>query len=139
MERILDFCSKNKLFLVSDEVYWNESFSTSVFTSFGHLARNDVPVIVAGGLEKTFLVPGWSVSWLLFFDREDRLGEIKRACKITADLFEGPASFMQCALPELLDTLTPNYTKNFMGIFESNYNYLFKSFSSIEGLTPVQA
>lgn len=73
MESILDFCSKNNLFLVSDEVYWNESFSTSVFTSFGHLARNDVPVIVAGGLEKTFLVPGWSVSWLLFFDREDRL------------------------------------------------------------------
>jgi len=55
------------LFIISDEVYWNESFSEYEFTSFGHI-ESDVPVIVIGGLEKTFMVPGWSLSWMIFFD-----------------------------------------------------------------------
>lgn len=55
------------------------------------------------------------------------------------EFFEGPCSFMQKALPKILDALTPNYTKNFMGIFEDNYNHLFKEFSNIKGLKPVPA
>lgn len=58
------------------------------------MATEDVPVIIAGGLEKTFLVPGWSVSWLLFFDHAKRLDLIKRACVQLCDYLEGPSSFM---------------------------------------------
>lgn len=67
MEEIFAFCRTHKLFIISDEVYWNESFSDQEFISFGH-ATTDVPVIVIGGMEKTFLVPGWSLSWMIFFD-----------------------------------------------------------------------
>lgn len=73
MADIFAFCRKNKIFIISDEVYWNESFHSYEFISFGHMATDEVPVIVLGGLEKTFLVPGWSVSWMIFFDKVDRL------------------------------------------------------------------
>ncbi|KAL4482470.1 hypothetical protein ABPG72_001446 [Tetrahymena utriculariae] len=139
MEKIFEFCEKNKIFIISDEVYWNESFLNYEFISFGHMATEKVPVIVLGGVEKTFLVPGWSVSWMVFFDKTDRLRQIRNAAVQLTDYFEGPCSFMQSALPKLLDTLTPNYTKNFMGLFEDNYNYLYKEFASIPGLTPIKA
>lgn len=67
MSDIFDFCRQRNLFIISDEVYWNESFSNFEFTSFGH-ATQDVPVIVIGGVEKTFLVPGWGISWMIFVD-----------------------------------------------------------------------
>lgn len=67
MEEIFDFCRKKNLFIISDEVYWNESFSNVEFASFGH-ATKDVPVIVIGGVEKTFLLPGWGISWMVFVD-----------------------------------------------------------------------
>lgn len=67
MEEIFAFCRAHNLFIISDEVYWNESFSGVKFTSFGH-ATKDVPVIVIGGFEKTFLVPGWGLSWMIFAD-----------------------------------------------------------------------
>lgn len=141
MENIFEFCARHNLYIVSDEVYWNESFSAHEFISFGHMSREEVPVIVLGGLEKTFLVPGWSVSWMLFFDAapSHRLEALRAACITTASLFEGPCSFMQKALPQLLDTLTPNYTKNFMGLFEDNYKYLAREFTNIPGLKPVPA
>lgn len=80
MNDIFAFCRKNKLFIISDEVYWNESFCDYEFISFGHLANKDVPVLVLGGMEKTFLVPGWSVSWMIFFDKHDLLRDIRHAC-----------------------------------------------------------
>jgi tyrosine aminotransferase len=136
---IFKFCERHNIYIISDEVYWNESFSDYEFISFGHLATPAVPVIVLGGLEKTFLVPGWSVSWMLFFDPAKRLAEVKSACEKTAELFEGPCSFMEKALPNLLDTLTPNYTKNFMGLFEDNYAYLDREFKKMPGLIPIPA
>lgn len=79
MEEIFEFCRSHKLFIISDEVYWNESFSDFEFVSFGHLTT-DVPVIVVGGMEKTFLVPGWGISWMIFFDEYRRLEEVRGAC-----------------------------------------------------------
>lgn len=140
MQEIILFCYRHNLFIVSDEVYWNESFSTHEFISFGHVESTvSVPVIVAGGLEKTFLVPGWSISWLVFFDKNQQLKDIRAACKITNEFLDGPCSFMQKALPILLDELTLNYTKNFMKIFETNHMYLHKEFTKIKGLTPIPA
>lgn len=48
--------------MVSDEVYFNENFSKEEFHSFGEVAffnEINTPVILVGGMEKTFLVPGW--------------------------------------------------------------------------------
>lgn len=58
---------------MSDEVYWNESFENVSFQSFGHLTDDSYSLVVVGGMEKTFLVPGWSMSWMLFFDKNKSL------------------------------------------------------------------
>ncbi|KAL4434856.1 hypothetical protein ABPG74_021195 [Tetrahymena malaccensis] len=138
IEEIFAFCRKHKLFIISDEVYWNESFSDYEFISLGH-ATTDVPVIVIGGMEKTFLVPGWGISWMIFFDQNQKLKEVKGACLTTCQLCLHPCSFLMSALPELLDTLTADFTKNFMKTFEENYNYLYEEFSNIKGLKPIPA
>lgn len=43
------------------------------------------------------------------------------------------------ALPELLDTLTLDFTKNYMSIFEENHEFLFEEIKEIEGLKPIAA
>jgi aspartate/methionine/tyrosine aminotransferase len=84
MQEILDFCKKHDIFIISDEVYWNESFPKVKFTSFAHVTK-DVPVIIVGGMEKTFLVPGWSISWIIFADpTKTRLDMIRSACLATS-------------------------------------------------------
>lgn len=50
-----------------------------------------------------------------------------------------PCSFLQAALPELLDTLTPNFTKNYMDTFEDNHEYLIEELKNIEGLKAIPA
>ncbi len=66
---------------ICDEVYYKENFKNFEFTSLGPLGSEmQVPVICVGGLEKTFCVPGWSISWVLFFDNKyNQLAEIKKA------------------------------------------------------------
>lgn len=80
MTEIMDFCKAKNIFIIADEVYWNESFESRRFTSFGHLSGEDVPIITIGGIEKTLLVPGWGISWMIFNDPHKKLADIKRAC-----------------------------------------------------------
>ena len=70
--KVLHLAKKYCLPIVSDEVYGNITFNENTFYSLGNLAiemGGDVPVIVASGLAKQFLVPGWRVGWLVFYDK----------------------------------------------------------------------
>ena len=69
---ILGLAQRYCLPIVSDEVYGNITFTGNTFYSLGNLAMEvggNVPVIVASGLAKQFLVPGWRVGWLVFYDK----------------------------------------------------------------------
>ncbi|EGR29312.1 tyrosine aminotransferase, putative [Ichthyophthirius multifiliis] len=139
MSEIFSFCKKKSIFIISDEVYWNESFSDQKFISFGHFQQDDVPVVVIGGFEKTFLVPGWSFSWIIFFDKNYKLKNIKFGVDSIYQIFLNPCSFLIHSVPEILDTLTADYTKNQMVHFEENYNFLFKQLKEIQGLQPIKS
>ncbi len=84
---------KGKL-IVSDEVYYNESFENEEFHSFGHLTTEEQPVVLIGGMEKTFLVPGWQLSWIIFFDKSGKLSAVRDTFANTVSLFNPPASFL---------------------------------------------
>lgn len=78
IKEIFAVARKHKKLIVSDEVYWDEGFKNTTHRSLGHLA-GDLPVIVISGMEKNFMVPGWSISWMIFFDRKGLLKDIKNA------------------------------------------------------------
>lgn len=68
---ILRLASNYTLPIVSDEVYGGITFGNAPFHPLGPLSAEMgklTPVITASGLGKQFLVPGWRVGWLVFYD-----------------------------------------------------------------------
>ena len=95
--------------------------------------------MVIGGMEKTFFVPGWSISWMIFFDTKNVLKDIKGAVNTTCQIFLHPNSFLQKSLPDILEELGPNFTQKLMPIFEECHNYLFPKINNIKGLKAIKA
>ena len=59
----------------------------------GQITTDD-PIILIGGMEKTFLVPGWQFSWIIFYDKQKKLSNIKRGVEGVISAFSGPANFI---------------------------------------------
>lgn len=64
------------MLIVADEVYYGMSFDK--FTSFGELA-GEGPIICLSGMEKIFFTPGWQISWMIFYDKNQLADDIKKA------------------------------------------------------------
>lgn len=69
LEEIVSLCEEYRLPIVADEVYGNLVLDKSPFRSVAQVSSGRVPVIVASGLAKQFLLPGWRVGWIVFCDR----------------------------------------------------------------------
>lgn len=68
LEELLAFASKYRLPIVADEIYADMVFGGAEFVAMSSLV-SDVPLLVAGGIAKQYLVPGWRVGWLAVVDR----------------------------------------------------------------------
>ena len=88
--------------IVSDEVYFRQSFPGVEYFSFGELTV-DVPVIVLSGVEKIMSVPGWCTSWAVIFDKNNYLAQIRHNLGVASTPFLHSNKFTQIALPKLLD------------------------------------
>lgn len=135
---ILQLARKYKKLVIGDEVYYNEVFENETFTSIGHVCEEQ-PVIVIGGMEKTFCVPGWCVSWMSFYDKYGKLKEIKEAIQRSAVFINSPPEILAGGLPVVLKELTLNFTNKLMPIFNESYQYLYSKFQDIKGLQPIKA
>lgn len=75
IERIIQVARDNDLVIISDEIYDRMVFEGS-FTSVASLS-DDVPVIGLNGFSKTYLVTGWRLGYLYFYDPSERLEEVR--------------------------------------------------------------
>lgn len=72
LHEIVSFSQGNRLPIVADEIYGELTFGNNKFLSIAQVAKqkgNRVPVIVASGIAKQFLLPGWRVGWIVFYDK----------------------------------------------------------------------
>ena len=75
LNAILDVAERNKLPIISDEIYGNMCFTGSTFYPLASLTTQ-VPILAVGGIAKEFLVPGYRVGWILLHDRNDILKDV---------------------------------------------------------------
>ncbi|KRX05680.1 Pyridoxal phosphate-dependent transferase [Pseudocohnilembus persalinus] len=138
MYEIFQLAKKHNKILIFDEVYFNESFEGFQFTSASEIVK-DQPLILLGGMEKTFCVPGWCVSWAIFYDPKCQIKPIIQAFMQSNSLIATPPEIISNALPDILDKLTLNFTKQLMPIFKQSYDHLLQQLTQIKGLKPIEA
>jgi len=75
VREIVDLAGEHGLLLVSDEIYDRIVFKEG-FVSAAHVS-DDVPVVGLNGFSKTYLMTGWRLGYMYFYDPEGKLTELK--------------------------------------------------------------
>ncbi len=79
VKEIVDLAGEHDLLLVSDEIYDRIVFKEG-FVSTSHIAK-DVPVVGMNGFSKTYLMTGWRLGYIYFYDPNGQLVELKECVK----------------------------------------------------------
>ena len=144
LNAILDVAERNKLPIISDEIYGNMCFTGSTFYPLASLTTQ-VPILAVGGIAKEFLVPGYRVGLILLHDRNDILKDVISGIKKLTQLIIGSNTLVQSALPSIL---TPEegskkqeelseWRKTVMAQLEKNAMYTSKTLQAVPGLTVI--
>mmetsp|Transcript_30814 Transcript_30814/g.22909 ORF Transcript_30814/g.22909 Transcript_30814/m.22909 type:complete len:104 (+) Transcript_30814:562-873(+) len=65
---IVKLAEELKVPIFADEVYHGLVYDgEEEYKSFGTLTK-EVPVLCAGSISKTYMVPGWRLGWLIFYN-----------------------------------------------------------------------
>jgi alanine-synthesizing transaminase len=76
VKQIVDLAGEHNLPLISDEIY-DAIVYEDKFVSTSSIAR-DVPVVGLNGFSKTYLMTGWRLGYMYFYDNNDKLKELKK-------------------------------------------------------------
>ena len=76
VKQILDIAGEHDLPVLSDEIYDQIRF-TEDFASTAHLAK-DLPVVGLNGFSKVYLMTGWRLGYVYFYEQNGELRELKK-------------------------------------------------------------
>jgi aspartate/methionine/tyrosine aminotransferase len=75
VREMVNLAGEYSLLLISDEIYDRIVYEKK-FVSTSHLAE-DVPVLGLNGFSKTYLMTGWRLGYMYFYDPEGKLRELR--------------------------------------------------------------
>ncbi|KAI4333932.1 hypothetical protein L6164_018681 [Bauhinia variegata] len=136
LKKIAETARKLGIFVVSDEVYAHITFGSKPFVPMGVFA-SIVPVINLGSLSKRWLVPGWRLGWIAtcdpdgIFEKTGIVENIKNYLDITCD----PPTFMQAALPQILEKTKDSFFSHNLLIMREAANIFYDRCKEIPCLT----
>ena len=103
---LLNIAHKYNLPIISDEIYNGMVFPGETFYPLGLLSKN-VPIITVGGISKQYLVPGWRLGWIILYNVNNKLNNIKKCITNLTTLLLGPNTLIQGGIPNIILN-TPN-------------------------------
>ncbi|KAF4378925.1 probable aminotransferase TAT2 [Cannabis sativa] len=124
LEKVAEKAKKLKILVIADEVYGHLAFGDNPFVPMGVFGET-VPVLTLGSLSKRWIVPGWRLGWFVTTDPCGMFREPKVVERIKKyfDILGGPATFIQAAVPRILEETEEIHFKR--------TNYLLKKSSDI--------
>jgi tyrosine aminotransferase len=145
---IVRLAAKHRLPIVADEVYGGMTWGPKPFIPISDVAASlgwPAPVISASGLAKQFLVPGWRVGWLVFYDTAfGAIAPVKEGVCQLANVVLGASHLLQAAIPKIFapeDAAVAESIKAFRtrtnGILEENSDFTCEQLASCYGLRVV--
>ncbi len=98
LEPVAEFCVKNNIFVISDEIYEKLIYNTDEYTSIGALGRDIFDLtITVNGVSKAYAMTGWRIGYAA--GREDVMEYVK---KFQDHATSNPASISQAAAVQAL-------------------------------------
>lgn len=91
-QALLDFCRRNKLWLLADEVYERIYYAGTVAPSILRLCTRDDAVIVVQSFSKSYCMTGWRLGWLVA-----RRDLVKKATQLNEFIVSHAPSMIQRA------------------------------------------
>ncbi|KAF5941208.1 hypothetical protein HYC85_022375 [Camellia sinensis] len=103
LKKIAETAKRLKILVIADEVYGLLAFGANPFVPMG-VFGSVVPVPTLGSLSKRWIVPGWRLGWFVINDPNDifRNPKIVERLKKYFDILGGPSTFIQAAVPRIL-------------------------------------
>jgi alanine-synthesizing transaminase len=77
VKQILDVAGEHDLLVLSDEIY-DQIRYTEEYVSTAHLAK-DLPVVGLNGFSKVYLMTGWRLGYVYFYEQNNELQELKKS------------------------------------------------------------
>ncbi|KAM7255971.1 hypothetical protein ACFE04_011712 [Oxalis oulophora] len=110
LQKVAETAKKLGILVIADEVYGHLVFGDTPFTPMGVFSLT-VPIITLGSISKRWIVPGWRIGWLITNDHHAILKDtgIVDSIKGFLNLSSDPATFIQGAIPRILENTKPEF------------------------------
>ncbi|XP_021719275.1 probable aminotransferase TAT2 [Chenopodium quinoa] len=130
--RIAEVAKKLGIIVIADEVYGHLAFGKNPFVpmgTFGSIA----PVLTLGSLSKRWLVPGWRLGWLAVTDPTAifKQPKVMERLKKIFDIYGGPPTFVQAAVPQILEKTDDAFFKKNINILKQTSELCFEGINKI--------
>ncbi|RLN08143.1 nicotianamine aminotransferase A-like [Panicum miliaceum] len=136
LTKVAEVARKLGILVIADEVYGNLVFGDSQFIPMGVFGHN-APVLSIGSLSKRWIVPGWRLGWVAACDPRKILKETKILTSITnfLNVSTDPATFIQGALPQILENTKEDFFKRIIGLLEETSEICYREIKDIKCIT----
>ncbi|XP_062105946.1 tyrosine aminotransferase-like [Humulus lupulus] len=117
LEKIAEMAKKLRFVVVADEVYAHICFGSTPFVPMGVYA-SVAPVLTLGSISKRLCVPGWRLGWIVTNDPHGILKKsgLTRKMINCLDVSADPVTFIQGAIPDMLQNTTKEYYSKIVAI-----------------------
>nr|AHN10105.1 aromatic amino acid aminotransferase 5 [Atropa belladonna] len=132
LEKIAETAKRVKTLIIEDEVYGHLAFGENPFISMG-LFSSIAPILTLGSLSKRWLIPGWRLGWFVVNDpncifKSPKIVErIKKYC----DICGGPATFIQAAVPKIIESTKEDFFRNTLKMLKKNSDMCYEKILEI--------
>lgn len=136
LQRIAETAKKLGIIVIADEVYGHLAFGKNPFVPMGTFG-SVAPVLTLGSLSKRWLVPGWRLGWLAITDPTAMFKQPKvmERLKKFFDIYGGPPTFVQAAVPQILEKTDDVFFKKTINILKQTSDLCFEAINKIPCLS----
>ncbi|VAH08294.1 unnamed protein product [Triticum turgidum subsp. durum] len=136
LAKVAEVARKLGILVIADEVYGKLVLGSAPFIPmgvFGHIT----PVLSIGSLSKSWIVPGWRLGWVAVYDPRKILEETKISASITnyLNVSTDPATFIQAALPQILESTKEDFFKGIIGLLKESSEICYRQIKENKYIT----
>ena len=132
VKKILDIAGEHNLTVISDEIY-DQIRYVKEFVSTSKLAK-DIPVVGLNGFSKVYLMTGWRLGYVYFYDQNDELKNLKEAIEKEARIRICASTPVQMAGIAALNG-PQNHVADMVNKLKIRRDYSWKRLNEIEGIS----
>ena len=132
VKQMLDIAGEYEILVLSDEIY-DQIRYTEDYVSTAHLAK-DLPVVGLNGFSKVYLITGWRLGYMYFYEPNGELQELKKAIEKEQRIRICASTPVQMAGIAALRG-PQDHVKDMVEKLRTRRDYAWKRLNEIEGIS----